>query len=354
MYLLQSANVRWNGEFSEAFPLHNGVKQGAVLSAILYCFYTNDLFKLLRRNKSGCTVQGHYLGILGYADDNLLLAPTKEALQKMLDICNKYANDHNLNFSTDANPEKSKTKCLIFSSNKITDYPEKLHLGNDRLPWVENGKHLGSILENIVNGMKKDILVKRAKYIEKNNELQQEFHFSHPDIQFEINRIYNSHFTGSSLWDLFCKESTMVENSWNVSFRTMYNLPRSTHRYFVEPISGKTHVKTILIKNFLSFISQIENSKKLASKALLTVIKNNVSTVTGSNLKNIMKLTNRETVKEITVSDIKQLRYHPIPDEEEWRIGIVRDIIDIRNGNAKLENFNAAELNDMLDFACTK
>ena len=197
-------------------------------------------------------------------------------------------------------------------------------------------------------------MVKRAKYIGKNNELQQEIHFSHPDIQFEINRIYNSHFTGSSLWDLFCKESTMVENSWNVSFRTMYNLPRSTHRYFVEPISGKTHVKTILIKNFLSFISQIENSKKLASKALLTVIKNNVSTVTGSNLKNIMKLTNRETVKEITVSDIKQLKYHPIPDEEEWRIGIVRDIIDIRNGNAKLENFNAAELNDMLDFACTK
>ena len=67
-----------------------------------------------------------------------------------------------------------------------------------------------------------------------------------------------------------------------------------------------------------------------------------------------MKLTNRETVKEITVSDIKQLKYHPIPDEEEWRIGIVRDIIDIRNGTAKLENFNAAELNDMLDLACTK
>ena len=44
-YLLQKANVRWNGILSRNFPLSNGVKQGAVLSAILYCFYVNDLLK---------------------------------------------------------------------------------------------------------------------------------------------------------------------------------------------------------------------------------------------------------------------------------------------------------------------
>jgi len=148
---------------------------------------------------------------------------------------------------------------------------------------------LGSVFENILNGMKKDTLVKRANYIDKNCKLKQEFHFCHPDIQFHINRIYKSHFSGSSLWDLFCKESVMVENSWNVFFRTMYNLPRNTHRYFVETVSGTTHVKTILIKNFLSFISQIEKSNKMASKALLTTIKHNVSTVTGSNLRNNLR-----------------------------------------------------------------
>ena len=41
---------------------------------------------------------------------------------------------------------------------------------------------------------------------------------------------------------------------------------------------------------------------------------------------------------------------HPIPEDEEWRIGIVRDIVDIRNGNAQLEHFNAKELDDMLEY----
>ena len=66
MYEKQTANVRWNGTKSKSFPISNGVKQGAVLSAILYCFYVNGLFQLLRKRKQGCWVQGTYAGIVGY------------------------------------------------------------------------------------------------------------------------------------------------------------------------------------------------------------------------------------------------------------------------------------------------
>ena len=48
IYINQFANVWWNGVFSEFFQLRNGVRQGAVLSAIFYCIYVNDLFKILR------------------------------------------------------------------------------------------------------------------------------------------------------------------------------------------------------------------------------------------------------------------------------------------------------------------
>ena len=43
VYRRQSANVRWNNTFSKQFPQSNGVKQGAVLSVILFCVYLNDL-----------------------------------------------------------------------------------------------------------------------------------------------------------------------------------------------------------------------------------------------------------------------------------------------------------------------
>ena len=118
-YRNQTANVRWNGKFSHSFPLSNGVKQGAVISPLLYCFYSNDLFKILRRNKVGCWVSGNYVGALGYADDTLLLSPTRDGLQTMLKICEEYAEQHNLLFNTNEDPRKSKTKCLKYQMKPI-------------------------------------------------------------------------------------------------------------------------------------------------------------------------------------------------------------------------------------------
>ena len=43
--------------------------------------------------------------------------------------------------------------------------------------------------------------VKRAKYINRNNNLMQEFHFAHPVTKFTVNKIYNTDFTGSNLSD---------------------------------------------------------------------------------------------------------------------------------------------------------
>ena len=55
-YRLQRANVKWNNEASYFFDIGNGVKQGAVLSAVFYCVYTNVLFEELRRMNIGCCI----------------------------------------------------------------------------------------------------------------------------------------------------------------------------------------------------------------------------------------------------------------------------------------------------------
>ena len=94
IYMEQYANVKWNHTISNMFLITNGVRQGGVMSAILYCFYGNLFFSELRRSGYGCYVNGFYHGIFGYSDDNMLLAPSEYALQKMLDICQSFANSH--------------------------------------------------------------------------------------------------------------------------------------------------------------------------------------------------------------------------------------------------------------------
>ena len=52
----------------------------------------------------GCQVAGVWVGAAGYADDLLLLAPTRETMSRMLLVCEEYASEHNLMFSTDLVP----------------------------------------------------------------------------------------------------------------------------------------------------------------------------------------------------------------------------------------------------------
>ena len=96
-----------------------------------------------------------------------------------------------------------------------------ISLNGDDLPWVSETKHLGMKVVNIVKGMKGDMMEKRAMYINKNNELRQEFWFAHPKTIIKTNSIFNSSLYGSVLWNLFGKEALRLEKTWNVSLRLM-------------------------------------------------------------------------------------------------------------------------------------
>ena len=109
LYKKQTADVRWKNKFSFEFNIRNGVRQGAVLSPILFCFNMDNLFKLLRESKNGCRIGDYYAGVFGYADNLLLLCPSRGGLQNMLKIAEDYAKHHRISFSTDVNPSKSKT-----------------------------------------------------------------------------------------------------------------------------------------------------------------------------------------------------------------------------------------------------
>ena len=331
--------------------MRNSVRQGADLSAIFYCIYMNDLFKILRRSKLGCWVNGDFFGILGYSDDNFLLAPSLYGLQEMINICENYAMSHDLQFSTDPDPRKCKTKCLAFLKRK-RELPH-IQLCGTNLPWVSSGKHLGNNLENKMDGMKHDVLVKRAQYITKNYDLRQEFHFCHPATKFQLNEIYNSSFCGSPLWNLFCRESEMLQNTWNTSFRIMYNLPYATHRYFVQSVSGKVHIKNILMKRFLGFIAQIERSPKKLPMKLLQLIRHDTRSTTGSNLRNIMLLLGKVTIDEIRLNDIDSFEYSSVLPDNQWKVDMVREIIEVRGDELKIDNFSRQELDELMEYLCT-
>ena len=158
--------MKWNHKFSDFFNIRNGVRQGGVLSGILYRFYTTKLIETLEENGFGCWVNGEYCGVWSYSDDTYLIAPSLESLQIMIKICEEFSESHNLMYSTDPDPRKGKTKCIAFLK-KQRDLPNMELCDND-LPWVEEGMHLGHKMTNKYDGMRSDILLKRGMFVQKN------------------------------------------------------------------------------------------------------------------------------------------------------------------------------------------
>ena len=137
MYSQQTMTVQWGNVTSDAFKTSNGVKQGGVLSPILFTLYIDILLSRLKSCGFGCYIGQSFVGALGYADDIVLLAPTRYSLSRLLKECELFSEEYLLTF----NANKSNyivfphvgdnvSKNINFMNNQIASSDSSIHLGN--------------------------------------------------------------------------------------------------------------------------------------------------------------------------------------------------------------------------------
>ena len=69
------------------------------MSPLFFSIYMDELLLKLKNAGFGCHIGNYYFGALGYADDIVLICPTKEGLRNMIRICETYAAEHDLIFN---------------------------------------------------------------------------------------------------------------------------------------------------------------------------------------------------------------------------------------------------------------
>ena len=168
-----------------------------------------------------------------------------------------------------------------------------------------------------------------------------------------INNIFNCHLTGSPLWDLSSKEVELFEKTWNVSVRRMLDLPFDTHKCLIEPLSETIHLRKILIKRFISFLRQIESSEKVAAKDLLNVICDDTQSTTGNNLRLILRCLDRQKLSDVQSNDIDKIWYFDMPDDEKWKVTMIKEIIELKMNELEVEGFSEVEVADIMKHLCS-
>ena len=140
-YRTQTMYVQWASCESSSFKVTNGVRQGGILSPKLFIVYMDGLSEQLNNSNIGGNFgSGQLVNHISYADDMCLLSFSSAGMQKLLNICDQYSNDHDLIYNS------KKTMCMCFTPKSCKSYECKLSLNQESLTYVREARYLGVVI----------------------------------------------------------------------------------------------------------------------------------------------------------------------------------------------------------------
>ena len=335
MYEDQHAWVKWGHAKSEKFTIKNGTRQGAILSPVFWAVYCDLMIKELRHLGVGAHVAGMFMGVACYADDVVLIAPCHQAMQLMLSTVEDFARRYNISFSTDPNPRKSKSKCILMIGKKrgMRKPPPLVLCGHD-LPWVENAVHLGHELHE--SGlMDYDTVIKRAQFINKSVEIRNMFHWAAPADVLRALKTYCSSFYGCLLWDLSGSKALQVYSAWDTCVKLTWGCPRWTRTFLLQQVlnSSETSARTDILSRYGKFSKNLRESVSKEIRVLFNLVSRDLQTTTARNLRFVEDLSGTD-VWTVSPGKLKQEldrnQFVDISPQDYWRVSYLGSLLQQR------------------------
>jgi exonuclease III len=251
LYTNNLVRVSWGGVTSECFLAANGVKQGAVLSPVLFCVYIDNMLKLLAKAGIGCHIGPIFVGALAYADDIVILAPTATAMRRLLAICDEYAREYNISF----NASKSKylvavPSCRRLLSEHINDCA--FVIGNRVIERVDSFVHLGHVISSKLDD-DGDIQRQCSDFIRQTNNVICYFNKLDSFVRNSLFKSYCSSFYGCELWSLSNDSIEDLCTAWRKGARAIWRLPPQSHSYLLPLVCQCLPLYDEICRRFLNF-----------------------------------------------------------------------------------------------------
>jgi hypothetical protein len=139
-------------------------------------------------------------------------------MQQMLNIASDYAAEVRLQFSTDPDPAKSKSK-VVFIVGRKRDLvkPAPLLLSGKALPYVADTTQLGHEFHES-GSMEMDTRMRCGAYIGRSLEIQEAFSFAAPADVLAVIKLFCCHLYGGMLARLAGPAAVQLMNCWGILF----------------------------------------------------------------------------------------------------------------------------------------
>ena len=221
-YAHQTMRVRWGKSTSEPFFVCNGVRQGGILSPLLFNVYMDDLSRRLNTCRTGCMVGDCLINHLMYADDVVVWSPCTAGLQELLNICTQYGIDHDIKY----NSKKSNILIVRSGDDRQSKFPV-FSLSGSALNECREVKYLGHV---ITNDLSDDIDIYRQcrKLYGQANMLCRRFSMCSVSVKIALFRSFCTPLYTAHLWCRYRQSSLRrLTVAYNDGMRLLLRAPRS-------------------------------------------------------------------------------------------------------------------------------
>ena len=156
------------------------------------------------------------------------------------------------------------------------------------------------------------------------------------------------------LWDLYGDKVGQLCRSWNISVKTAWSLPRSTHTFIVENLLARDFltVKQQLVGRFVNFFKSLLLSKSPEVKMMANIAGRCARSTTGKNLLNIQIKTSLDP----WVTPARKVRAavekSSVPVNEKWRLQYLMKLIEARQ-EMKATSENTDDVTTLIDSLCS-
>ena len=274
----------------------------------------------------------------------------------MLKVCERYAMENNISFSTDENLTKSKTKIVYMCGNmKSRAYPAPLKLNGRNLPFVPTAVHLGHTLAQD-GTMDHDIKIRRCNYIDKTTEIRNTFSFAHPkQVLNAVTKNCGDHY-GVLLNNLYEESVQKYFRCWGTCVKLAFSIPRSSHRYIVKSLLDTEFDSTRIttLSRYVNFYRSCLRSKCPELSLVATLAGQDKSSTTGINLMKIQNETglNPWVATPSMTKEVLSANEDLTPQIDEWRIPYLQKLLEQRDAmEYQLED--TTELSELIDSLCS-